>query len=50
MILNLLLDLILTAIILGGLRYGYNKGLFKMVTGPIKKVLCLFFSFSYSKF
>ena len=46
--LNIALDLVLIAIIFLGLRYGYNKGLFKMTAGPAKRILCLLLSFSYS--
>ncbi len=41
MFLDLLIDVILLAIIVGGSCVGYRKGLFKIVAGPIKNIICL---------
>ena len=48
MVLNIILDVILIAIIAGGSRYGYNKGLFKMAEKPARLLLCMALSFALS--
>lgn len=45
---NILIDLIILALIAGGVIYGYRKGIFKMTVGPFKRLLCFVLSFSYS--
>lgn len=49
MFLNILIEVVLLAIVLGGAYYGYNKGLFKMTAGPVKLLLCLAVSFAFSR-
>ena len=48
MFLNIFLDVILITIVVGGSRYGYNRGLFKMAATPVGVILCLILSFTYS--
>ena len=48
MFLNILLDIVLIFILIGGSHYGYNKGLFKLALAPSKILLSLFISFSFS--
>ena len=45
MFLNLLIDVILITIILGGSCIGYRRGLFKMTTGLLKGLTCLLIAF-----
>jgi hypothetical protein len=45
---NILIDLIILALIAGGVIYGYRKGIFRMTVGPFKRLLCFVLSFSYS--
>ena len=47
MFLNIVLDVILVAILIGGSGYGYNKGLFKMTAGPVRLFLCIVVSLTY---
>ena len=45
---NILVDLLILALILVGVMYGYKKGIFRMTVGPFKRLLCFVLSFSYS--
>ena len=48
MFLNIFLEVFLIAIIVGGSRYGYNKGFFKMTVGPARLIVCFAVSLGYS--
>ena len=49
MFLNLLIEVILIAIIVGGTSFGYRKGLFKMVAAPARTLVCLVTSFLFGR-
>lgn len=49
MFLNIFLEVILITILIGGSRYGYNKGFFKMAAGPVRLLLCIALSFFFSR-
>ena len=49
MLLNVVLELILFTIIVGGARFGYNKGLFKITARLMRKLLCILLSISLSR-
>ena len=46
MFLNLLLDVILLTVLIGGSYYGYKQGFFRMAAGAVRGALCLLISFS----
>ena len=48
MFINILIDIILLSMIIGGFIYGYKKGFLKMTLVPAKRLLCFVASFSYS--
>ena len=47
MFLNIFLDIVLVAILIGGSSYGYSKGLFKMTVGPAKMIVSIVLSLNY---
>ena len=46
MFLNLLLDIILLTVLIGGACYGYKRGLFRFAAGALRGVICFFLSIS----
>ena len=46
MFLNVLLDVILILILVGGSYYGYTRGLFRILARPMRFILCLLLSLS----
>ena len=48
MFLNIFLEVILIAIVVGGSRYGYNRGLFKMAANPVGFIICMIVSYTYA--
>ena len=47
MFVNMVFDVILVCILIGGSSYGYNKGLFKMAIGPIRLIFSVTISLFY---
>ena len=49
MLLNFLVDLAILAIIIGGFYYGFERGLFRMVSRPASGLICIVLSASLDK-